>query len=232
LVVDKYGISRERQDEFAVESHRRAAAAWDAGKFAAEVFGVELKDRKGNVTMFERDEGPRADTSMQSLGKLRPAFKRDGGSVTAGNASSINDGACALVVMDEAVAKADGLTPIARILGYATGGMAPEWVMMAPEVAVKMICALLSCQPQDFDLVELNEAFAAAAVALQQEIGLDPEKLNVHGGAVALGHPIGASGARVLTTLLYALEDRGASTGLATLCLGGGNAVALSVERI
>jgi len=232
LVVDKYGVDRGQQDAFAAESHRKAVAAQAAGKFDAEICSVELKDRKGKVTVFDRDEGPRADVSLEGLGKLRPAFKRDGGTVTPGNASTINDGACALVVMDEDAAKAAGLTPIARILGYATGGMAPEWVMMAPEVAVKKVCALLSCDPQDFDLIELNEAFAAAAVALQQVLDLDPEKLNVHGGAVALGHPIGATGARILTTLIHALQDRGQARGLAGLCLGGGNAVALAVELI
>ena len=232
LVVDKYGVDRGQQDAFAAESHRKAVAAQAAGKFDAEICSVELKDRKGKVTVFDRDEGPRADVSLEGLGKLRPAFKRDGGTVTPGNASTINDGACALVVMDEDAAKASGLTPIARILGYATGGMAPEWVMMAPEVAVKKGCALLSCDPQDFDLIELNEAFAAAAVALQQVLDLDPEKLNVHGGAVALGHPIGATGARILTTLIHALQDRGQARGLAGLCLGGGNAVALAVELI
>ena len=232
LVVDKYEVSREQQDEFALASHQKAVAAQAAGKFDNEIFAVELKDRKGNVTMFDRDEGPRAETTLESLAKLRPAFKRDGGSVTAGNASTINDGASALVVMDEDAANALGKKPIARITGYATGGMAPEWVMMAPEVAVKKVCTLLSCNPQDFDLIELNEAFASQGVALTGVLDLDPEKLNVHGGAIALGHPIGASGARVLTTLIHALADRGLSRGLAGLCLGGGNAVALAVEMV
>ena len=232
LVSEKYGVDRQQQDAFAAESHRKAVAAQAAGKFDAEIFGLELKDRKGKVSIFDQDEGPRADISMEGLSKLRPAFKRDGGTVTPGNASPINDGASALVVMDEDAAKAAGVTPIARILGYATGGMAPEWVMMAPEVAVKKVCSLLSCRPQDFDLIELNEAFAVAAVALQRVLDLDPEKLNVHGGAVALGHPIGASGARVLTTLIHALQDRGQARGLAGLCLGGGNAVALAVELL
>jgi acetyl-CoA C-acetyltransferase len=232
LVVDKYEVSREQQDEFAVASHQKAVAAQAAGKFDNEIFAVELKDRKGNVTMFDRDEGPRAETTLESLAKLRPAFKRDGGSVTAGNASTINDGASALVVMDEDAANALGKKPIARITGYATGGMAPEWVMMAPEVAVKKVCTLLSCNPQDFDLIELNEAFASQGVALTGVLDLDPEKLNVHGGAIALGHPIGASGARVLTTLIHALADRGLSRGIAGLCLGGGNAVALAVEMV
>ena len=169
--------------------------------------------------------------TAESLAKLRPAFQKDG-SVTAGNASSINDGGAAVVVMDEDAAKAQGIAPIARVLGYTTGGMAPEWVMMAPEHAVKKLSAQLGCQPADFDLVELNEAFSVQCIALLRRLELDAAKVNVHGGAVALGHPIGCSGARVLTTLLHAMVDRGASRGLAALCLGGGNAVAMAVERI
>src|SRR5690606_18595580 len=166
-----------------------------------------------------------------SLARLKPAFQKDG-TVTAGNASTINDGAAALVVMDEAEAKARGIRPLAAITGYATGGMAPEWVMMAPEVAVQKVCALTGIRAADYDLIELNEAFAVQMVALTRTLDLDPAKVNVHGGAVALGHPIGASGARLLTTLIHALRDRGLSRGLAGLCLGGGNAVALAVERI
>ncbi|MHC4077083.1 MAG: thiolase family protein [Planctomycetota bacterium] len=229
LVSRKYEVSREDQDKYALQSQQRAVAAQEAGKFDQEIFAVELKDRKGNVTVFDKDEGPRADTTLASLGKLRPAFEK-GGTVTPGNASTINDGASALVVMDAEAAKAEGLTPIARILGYATGGMAPEWVMMAPEVAVKKVCTQLSCNVQDFDLLELNEAFAVQSVALTRVLELDPEKVNVHGGAIALGHPIGCSGARILTTLIHALRDRKLSRGLAGLCLGGGNAVALAVE--
>jgi len=232
LVADKYEVSREEQDAYAVGSHQKAVAAQAGGKFDAELIGVEVKDRKGKVSTFTVDEGPRGDSTTESLAKLRPAFKREGGTVTAGNASTINDGASALVVMDEAAAAAEGLTPIARVLGYATSGMAPEWVMMAPEIAVKKVCAMLQCSPQDFDLIELNEAFASQGVALTKVLDLDPARLNVHGGAIALGHPIGASGARILTTLLYALEDRHLSRGLAGLCLGGGNAVALAVELI
>jgi len=231
LVSREHDVSRQDQDKFAVESHRRAIAAQKAGKFDKEIFAVELKDRKGNVSAFNVDEGPRADTTVESLGKLRAVFEK-AGTVTPGNASTINDGASALVVMDEDAAKAEGIKPIARILGYATGGMAPEWVMMAPEVAVKKVCALLKCNVQDFDLVELNEAFAVQSVALTRVLELDPDKVNVHGGAVALGHPIGCSGARILTTLIHALEDRGLSRGLAGLCLGGGNAVALAVEMM
>ncbi len=232
LVADKYELSREAQDAYALQSQQRAVAAQQAGKFDAEILPLEIKGRKGQVTSFAVDEGPRADSSLAGLAKLRPAFKREGGTVTAGNASTINDGASALVVMDEDLALAQGLKPMARILGYASGGLAPEWVMMAPEVAVKKLCGQLSMSVADFDLVELNEAFASQALALSRVLELDADKLNVHGGAIALGHPIGCSGARVLTTLLYALRDRGQSRGLAALCLGGGNAVALAVEMM
>jgi acetyl-CoA C-acetyltransferase len=231
LVVEKYGVTREQQDAYAVESHRKAVAAQNAGKFKNEILAVEHKGKKGEVTVCDKDEGPRADSSVEALAKLKPAFRPQGGSVTAGNASSINDGAAACVVVDEDFAKAHGLKPLARVLGYATGGMAPEWVMMAPMVAVQKLCTLLECHAQDFDLVELNEAFSAQCVALTRELKLDPGKVNVHGGAVALGHPIGASGARVLTTLLHAMQNRGATRGLAGLCLGGGNAVVMGVER-
>ncbi len=230
LVADEYKVTREEQDAFAVESHRRAAAAWEAGRFNDEVFAIEVPGRKGKVTVVDRDEGVRPEATLESMAKLRPAFKRDGGSVTAANASSINDGASALVVMDEDRAKELGLAPMARILGYATGGMAPEWVMMAPEVAFQKVCSLLKCNLGDWDLIELNEAFSVAAVALTRKMELDPAKVNVNGGAVAIGHQIGASGARILTTLLYALKDRGLSRGLAGLCLGGGNAVVTAVE--
>jgi acetyl-CoA C-acetyltransferase len=191
-----------------------------------------VKGKKGESTWVKADEGPRADSSAEGLGKLKPVFQQDGGTVTAGNASTINDGASALTVCDEDWAKAHGVKPMAAITGYATGGLAPEWVMMAPEVATKKLCALLRCSAQDFDLVEMNEAFAVQMVALQRQLELDPAKWNVHGGAVALGHPIGASGARVLTTLLFALQQRNLRTGLAGLCLGGGNAVVLAVERL
>lgn len=232
LVARKYEISREQQDAYAVESHRRAVAAQQAGHFAAEIVPVEIPQRKGEPIRFQVDEGPRADTSVQALGKLKPAFQPDGGTVTAGNASTINDGASALVVCDEDFAKANGMRPLARITGYATGGMAPEWVMMAPEVATKKLCALLKCSVGDFDLIEMNEAFAVQMVALQRQLEADPERWNVHGGAVALGHPIGCSGARVLTTLLHALITHDKTRGLAGLCLGGGNAVTMSIERI
>ena len=229
LVAKKYEIERRAQDEFAAESHRRAVAAWEAGRFANEVAAVEVKDRKGNVTVVDRDEGPREGVSADGLAKLRPAFDREG-SVTAANASSINDGAAAIVVASAEKAKELGIDPIARITGYATGGMAPEWVMMAPVVAVQKLWEKSGTTADSYDLYELNEPFAVASIAVGRELGLDPEKVNVFGGAVALGHPIGATGARIIGTLLTALQDQGKKTGVAGLCLGGGNAVAVSVE--
>jgi len=231
LVADEYDVTRAAQDEFAAASHQKAAAAAAAGKFDAEIVPVEIPQRKGDPIVFKTDEGVRADSSAAALGKLRPAFRKDG-SVTAGNASQISDGAAALVVMEEAKAKSLGLKPLARITGYATGGVEPKWVMMAPIQAVKKLNAQRGTTVGDYDLVELNEAFSSQACAVTRELKLDPERVNVHGGAVAIGHPIGASGGRILVTLLHAMQDRGAATGLATLCLGGGNAVALSVERV
>jgi acetyl-CoA C-acetyltransferase len=232
LVAQKYGVSRADQDAYAAESHRRAIAAQQAGAFAAEIVPVAIPQKKGEPVLVKADEGPRADSTAESLAKLRPAFQPNGGTVTAGNASSINDGAAALVVCDEDWAKANGIQPLARITGYTTGGLAPEWVMMAPEVATKKLCALLRCSPQDFDLVEMNEAFSVQMVALQRQLEIDPARWNVHGGAVAIGHPIGCSGARVLVTLLHALRRHGKARGAAGLCLGGGNAVALAVEML
>ncbi|MEK7865937.1 MAG: acetyl-CoA C-acyltransferase [Planctomycetota bacterium] len=231
LVVRKYDITRQVQDEFAAESHRKAAAAWKAGKYAAEVVAVDVPQPKGPAISFAKDEGPREDSTVEKLGKLRAAFEEKG-TVTPGNSSTINDGAAAVVVLSAAKARALGVRPIARVTGYAVGGMAPEWVMMAPLEAVKNLQAKTGMKPQDFDLVEINEAFSAASVALIRELKLDPARVNVHGGAVALGHPIGCSGTRILVTLLHALADRGQKKGLATLCLGGGNAVALSVEML
>ncbi len=231
LVAKEHPVTRDEQDAYAFQSQSRAVNAQEAGRFDDEIFPIEVKGKKGEVAVFESDEGPRADSGIEGLAKLRPAFQ-EGGTVTPGNSSTINDGASALVVMDEDVALAAGMVPHARILGYATGGMAPEWVMMAPEIAVRKICSQLNCEPSDFDLVELNEAFAAQCVALIARLKLDPEKVNVNGGGIALGHPIGCSGARILTTLLHALEDRGLDRGLAALCLGGGNAVAMAVERM
>jgi acetyl-CoA C-acetyltransferase len=231
LVARKYAIDRAAQDAYAAASHRRAVAAQQSGHFDAEIVSVQIVGRKGETTEVRLDEGPRADSTVERLAALKPAFQPDGGTVTAGNASSINDGASALVVADEDWARAQGLAPMARITGYATGGLAPEWVMMAPEVATRKLCSLLRCSPQDFDLVEMNEAFAVQMVALQRQLEVDPARWNVHGGAVALGHPIGCSGARVLTTLLHALQQHGKQRGIAGLCLGGGNAVVLGVER-
>ncbi len=232
LVADEYNISREEQDAFAAQSHARAAAAQAAGKFKDEIVSLEIPQRKADPITFDTDEGPRGDTTAESLGKLRPAFKRDGGSVTAGNASSINDGASALLVMSERKANELGHKPLARITGYATGGVEPKWVMMAPKVAVERLNEKLGTKIDDYDLIELNEAFSVAAVALTKTLGIDPERINVNGGAVALGHPIGASGARILTTLLHELKRSGGKKGLAGLCLGGGNAVAVAVEML
>ncbi|MDA1260954.1 MAG: acetyl-CoA C-acetyltransferase [Planctomycetota bacterium] len=231
LVAKEYQVDRAAQDAFAAESHARAAAAQAAGRFDAEIVTVEVKGRKGDVTVVSADEGIRADATAASLGKLRAAFQKDG-SVTAGNASQISDGAAAVVVASAEAVKRLGLTPLARVTGYAAGGMAPEWVMMAPKVAVENWEKKTGLKRADMDLYEVNEAFASGACALQKTLGLDSAKLNVNGGAVALGHPIGASGCRILVTLLHALQQRGGKRGLATLCLGGGNAVALSVEMV
>lgn len=231
LVAQKYGISREEQDKFSVESHKKAAAAIQAGKFKAEIVAVDVPGAKGATMRIESDEGVRLDASVEGLAKLKPAFQEKG-SVTPGNASQISDGASALVVMSDTKAKTLGVKPLAKILAYGTGGCAPEWVMMAPEIAVKNLCSKNGWSIADFDLIELNEAFAVQAVALGKVLEIPAAKLNVNGGAVALGHPIGCSGARVLTTLLYALKDRGKKRGLASLCLGGGNAVAMAVELV
>jgi acetyl-CoA C-acetyltransferase len=231
LVCREKGVTRAQQDAYAAESQRRAVAAMQGGKFAKETVAVEIKGRKGEVTLFEKDEGPRADTTAEALAKLKPAFDK-AGSVTAGNSSTINDGAAALVVASERRTKELGAKPLARITGYAAGGLPPEWVMMAPVEAVKNLWKRAGTSRDSYDLYELNEPFAAASVAVMRDLGLDPAKVNVHGGAVALGHPIGASGARLLVTLIHALQDRGAKRGLAGLCLGGGNAVALSVELV
>jgi acetyl-CoA C-acetyltransferase len=229
--ADKAGVNREDQDAFALDSHRKAIAAQTAGKFAAEILPVQVPGRGAPVTV-SADESPRKDTSAESLAKLKPVFRKDGGTVTPGNAPGLNDGASALVVASLAFAKAHGLDPMARVTAYATGGGEPRDLFFAPVVAVRSLMQKAGTTIADYDLIEANEAFAVQAIADGRELGWDWDRVNVHGGAVALGHPIGASGARVLTTLLYALEDRGGTTGLATLCLGGGNAVALSVERI
>jgi acetyl-CoA C-acetyltransferase len=232
----KAGVSRQMQDELAVASHAKAIAAIEAGRFKAEIVRVEIPGKKG-PTVIDTDEGPRKDTSLESLGKLRPAFggkdaKADELSVTAGNASSLNDGAAALVVTSEAYARAKGLTILARIDAYATGATEPRDLFFAPIHAVQNLMKKSGTSIGDYDLIEANEAFAAQAIADGQGLGWDWSRVNVNGGAIALGHPIGASGARVLTTLLYAMQDRNAARGLATLCLGGGDAVALSVSRV
>jgi acetyl-CoA C-acetyltransferase len=231
----KAGIGRQAQDEFAVASHRKAVQAIEAGKFKDEITPVEVPGRKG-PTIVDTDEGPRKDTTAETLAKLKPAFPgKNGGSdlsVTAGNASSLNDGASALVVTSEEYARANGLTILARITQYATGATDPQDLFFAPIQAVKNLMKKSRTRIADYDLVEANEAFAVQALADGQGLEWDWDRVNVNGGAIALGHPIGASGARVLTTLLYAMRDRDAHTGLATLCLGGGDAVALSVERM
>ena len=232
LVAEKYEIGRAEQDVFAAQSHNRAEAATAGGRFDEEKFAVAVPQRKGEPVAFTTDEGIREGASAESIAKLKPAFKRDGGTVTAANASSISDGAAALVIMSAERAKALDVQPLARITHYATGGCAPEWVMMAPERSITSCAAKARSKPADYDLHEINEAFSAAAVALTRVLDLDPEKVNVNGGAVALGHPIGASGARILVTLLHAMKQRDATTGMASLCLGGGNAVSLAVERL
>ena len=227
----KAGLSRAEQDEFAAASHRKAVEAQRAGRFAAEIAPVTVSGRKGDV-IVDADEGPRADSTAESLAKLKPAFaKGDGATVTAGNASSLNDGAAALVVTSQAYAEAHGLPVLGRVRAYATGAGNPQELFFAPITAVRNLMEKEGTSIGDFDLIEANEAFASQALANGAGLEWDWDRVNVNGGAIALGHPIGASGARVLTTLLYALQDRNLNTGLATLCLGGGDAVALSVTR-
>ena len=230
LVAEKYGITRQRQDAYAVESHRRAIDAIKNGRFADEIVPISIKQKKGDPIQFSTDESPRADTSLETLARLRPAFKPDG-TVTAGNAPGTNDGAAALAVTSLEKARELGKTPLARVVGQAVSGVEPKWVMMAPVDAVRMLLKKLNWKTEDVDLFELNEAFSVQAIAVMEQLGLDPSKTNVNGGAVALGHPIGASGARVLVTLLYEMARRNAKRGVAALCLGGGNAVALAVEK-
>ena len=232
----KAGLTRQQQDEFAAASHRKAVQAMEQGKFEREIVPVEIPGRKG-PTVVKTDEGPRKDTTAEVLAKLRPAFPPTNGkgedlTVTAGNASSLNDGGSALVVVSEEYARANGLTILARITAYSTGATSPQDLFFAPITAVQNLMKKAGTTIGDYDLVEANEAFASQALATGQGLDFDWDRVNVNGGAIALGHPIGASGARVLTTLLHALEDRDKQTGLATLCLGGGDAVALSVERV
>jgi acetyl-CoA C-acetyltransferase len=231
IVAEKYGVTRHEQDEWALASHQKAVAAAKAGKFKAEILPVPIPQKKGEAVLFAADESPREETSLEALGRLKPAFK-EGGTVTAGNAPGVNDGAAALVVVAADLAKARGWKPLARVVGQAVAGLDPALVMMTPVPAVQKLWKKTGWSAATVDLVELNEAFAVQSVAVCRELGLDPAKVNVNGGAVALGHPIGASGARILTTLLHALRDRGLSRGVATLCLGGGNGVALAVEML
>jgi acetyl-CoA C-acetyltransferase len=228
--AEKAGVSRRDQDEFSLASHQKAVAAIEKGKFSAEILPVQAAGKGGGISVAQ-DESPRKDSSLEALAKLKPAFRKEG-TVTAGNAPGLNDGASALVVSSLGFAKAHGLTPLARVTAYAAGGGEPKDVFFAPIFAVRNLMAKAGTRISDYDLIEANEAFAAQAIADGRALEWDWNRVNVNGGAVALGHPIGASGARVLTTLLYAMRDRGARTGLATLCLGGGNAVALSVERL
>ena len=231
LVAEKFGVSRADMDEFALGSHRKAIAATREGKFKREIVPIETKGDKGDTKLVEIDEGPREDAAIDKLAKLKPAFKPDG-LVTPGNSSTINDGAAALVLMSGAEVARRNAKPLAKITGYATGGVEPKWVMAAPLEAVKNLQKKTGFKPGDADLVEINEAFAGSTVALIREMKLDPARVNVHGGAVALGHPIGCSGARIAVTLIHALQDRKLKRGLATLCMGGGNGLALSLELV
>jgi len=229
-IATKCGISRGEQDRFAVQSHRRAAAAWQQGAFAAETVSVTVGSG-AKAKVITQDEGFRADSSAESLGKLKPAFA-EGGTVTAGNASMLSDGAAACGVASGAACEKFGIKPLAKIVAYATSGIAPRDIFLAPVAAVRMVLDKAKVAIKDIDLLELNEAFAAQMLACNQELKIDEAKINVNGGAIALGHPIGASGSRVLVTLLHAMQKRGAKRGLASLCLGGGNAVAMIVERV
>jgi acetyl-CoA C-acetyltransferase len=232
LVAEKYGITREEQDRFAFESHQKAIRARKSCFFEAQILPIEVPQKKGDPVVVKYDESPREDTSMEVLAKLKPAFKKDG-TVTAGNAPGTNDGAAAVIVTSERNAQRLGKQPMARIVAQAVSGVEPKWLMMAPVEAVEKLLAKTGWdRDKDVDLVELNEAFSVAAIAVTRQLKLNPEKVNVNGGAVALGHPIGASGARILVTLLYELQRRDLKRGIAALCLGGGNAVALAVERI
>jgi len=231
IVAEQYKVGRAAQDAYAARSHQKAARATEAGDFTDEMLPIALPQKKGPPIVMDRDESIRPDTSVESLGTLKPAFRKDG-TVTAGNAPGVNDGASALVVMAAERAHALGVAPLARIAGQATSGLPPKLVLMTPVEAVRRVAQKAGWKLGDVDLFELNEAFSVQAVAVLAELGIDPERVNVNGGAVALGHAIGSSGARVLTTLLYALERRHLKRGIATLCLGGGNGVALAVERM
>jgi acetyl-CoA C-acetyltransferase len=230
-IAEKFGASREEQDEYAASSHQKAIHATEKGYFEEEIFPVEIPQRKGDPVIFKMDEGPRKDATLEKLSKLKAVFKKDG-TVTAGNASSLNDGAAAVIVASAEAVKEKKLQPLAKILGSATNGIEPSMVMYAPKGAIEKLLANVGWKIEDVDLFEINEAFSSQLVVLIKEMGLDREKVNVHGGAVALGHPIGATGARILTTLIYALKHRGLKKGVAALCLGGGDAVAMAVEMV
>ena len=230
MVAEKHNITREQQDAYALESHRKASAAWREGRFDAEVVPVEVPGKKGAVTIVKRDESVREDASIEALAALKPAFKKDG-TVTAGNAPGVNDAAAAVVVMSAAKAKELGLKPMVTIKAQATSGVAPKWVMLAPVTGVQKVLQRAGWERDEVDLFELNEAFSVQALGVMKELGLDASRVNVNGGAVAIGHPIGASGARVLVTLIHEMIRRDAKKGVAALCLGGGNSVALAVER-
>ena len=231
VVSEKYQISRETQDDYAFNSHRKAMEARDSGRFDEEIVPIEIPQRKGDAVIYDQDETIRDDTSVDSLSKLRPAFKKDGGTVTAGNAPGVNDGASAIVVTSADKAKELGIEPMARIVAYATSGIEPKLIMMAPVEGVKNVLKKAGWTMEEVDLFELNEAFSVQALGVMQELGLNMEKVNVNGGAVALGHAIGNSGGRILTTLLYEMKRRNVKKGVAALCLGGGNSVAMAVER-
>jgi len=230
VVADTYSVDRAEQDQYAAESHRKAAHATRAGWFKDEVLPITIPQKKGAAVVIDRDEAIREDTTPETLASLKPAFKKDG-SVTAGNAPGVNDGAAAVVIMSAAKATSLGKSPMARVVGQATSGLAPRMVLMTPVEAVRKVAVKAGWDLKDVDLFEINEAFSVQMVAVLRELGIDPARVNVNGGAVALGHAIGSSGARVLTTLLYALQRRNLKRGIAALCLGGGNGVALAVER-
>jgi acetyl-CoA C-acetyltransferase len=231
VVAETYQISREEQDNFAFNSHRKAAEAQAAGRFTDELITIEIPQKKGDPIIVDADEPVRPETTVESLAKLRPAFKKDGGTVTAGNAPGVNDGASALVVTSADNASSLGIEPMGRVVAWASSGIEPKMIMMAPVKGVQNVLAKAGWEMKDVDLFELNEAFSVQALGVMGQLGLDFEKVNVNGGAVALGHAIGNSGGRVLTTLLYEMKRRGSKRGIAALCLGGGNSVALAVER-
>jgi len=231
IIAEKFGITREEQDKYALSSYQKAAAAIENGFFKEEIVPIEVPQRKGAPQIFEIDEGPQIKTDLEKLSKLRPAFKKDG-TVTAGNASSLNDGGSALVIASENAVKEKKLNPLARILGMSSNALEPHLVMYAPKGAIEKLLNNMGWTVDDVDLFEINEAFSSELVVLLKELGMDREKVNVHGGAVALGHPIGASGARVITTLIYALKQKGLKKGVASLCLGGGDAVAIAIEML